>query len=304
MHEDETKNRPGGGRQTAMSLGYLGVGLGLGALIAPRALARLLGVRDGARSGWILRGLGARELVVTAGLMGGRRAKGWLWARVAGDVMSLALLGAAFKGSARRGRVAGALAVMAGVTALDAYAAVAVTDEERVRVVRPVRRSVTIARSRDEVYRFWRNLENAPGYMAHVESVEVLDATRSRWSARGPVGPVVTWDAEIVDDRPGERFGWRSIAGAEVVTEGEVRFETAPGARGTEVHLELRYGPPDGSSGRVAAFLWKAAAALQIEADLRRCKQLLETGHVVHSDASLHAGMHPARPSAEEGAVS
>ena len=140
--------------------------------------------------------------------------------------------------------------------------------------------------------------------MSDIESVDVIDARRSRWSARGPVGPVVSWEAEVIEDRPGERLVWRSIEGSEVRTEADVRFDAAPGDRGTEVHLELRYGPPDGTRARVAAFLWKAAAAHRIEADLRRCKQLVETGHVVHSDASLHGNAHPAAPAAEPEAIS
>jgi len=93
----------------------------------------------------------------------------------------------------------------------------------------------------------------------------------------------VSWAAAIVDDVPGELLRWRSTGVGEVRTQGEVRFEAAPGERGTEVHLELRYAPPEGSRGRLAAFLSEAAAR-ELEADLRRCKQLLETGHVVHAD--------------------
>jgi uncharacterized membrane protein len=299
--------RRSGSAESAVGLGLLGLGLGLAELLAPRAIARLVGAGSGRVATGVVRGLGARELVVGAGLLAGRRSRGWLWARVAGDAIDLALLGAALRARPEsRGRLVGALAVAGGVTALDAAAAVSATRDDRTRVVPPVRRSITVARPRDEVYRFWRRLENAPAFMADVESVEVLDAGRSRWSARGPVGPVVSWEAELLADVPGERLAWRSIEGSPVRTEGEVRFEAAPGGRGTEVRLDLRYGPADGAGGRAAAFLWKAAAAHQIEADLRRCKQLIETGHVVHSDASQHGGPHPARPAAEpaEGAAS
>jgi uncharacterized membrane protein len=271
--------------QAAVGMGLLGLGVGLAGLFAPRALARALGVRRGSFTTGLIRGLGARELVSTAGLLAGRRTKGWLWARVAGDAVDLALLGAALRRApASRGRVVGALVAVGGVTALDTFFAVRAARDDRTRVVPPVRCSVTIARSRAEVYRFWRDLENAPKFMSHVASVEPLDDRRSRWTARGPSGPAVTWEAAIVDDVPGERVAWRSIEGAEVQTEGAVRLESAPGERGTEVHLELRYGPPEGSRGQAAAFLWSEATARQIEADLRNCKQLLETGHLVHAD--------------------
>ena len=300
-----SEKKPRAGNQGAVGLGLLGLASGLGELLAPRALARLLGVRRGALTTGLVRGLGAREVAVAAGLLAGKRSKGWLWARVAGDVVDLALLGVALRAEPpHRGRVIGALAVAGAVTALDAAYAVKATRDDRVRVVPPVRRSVTIARPRGEVYRFWRDLGNAPVFMSDIESVDVIDARRSRWSAHGPVGPVVSWEAEIVEDRPGELLSWHSIEGAEVQTEGDVRFAAAPGARGTEVHLELRYGPPDGSTARVAAFLWKAAAAHRVEADLRRCKQLIETGHVVHSDARLPPEAPAARPVAEPEAAS
>jgi uncharacterized membrane protein len=283
------------GNQAAVGLGLLGLGLGLGELFAPRALARILGVRRGPLTTGLIRGLGARELVSTSGLLAGRRTKGWLWARVAGDVIDLALLGAALRRSPEnRRRVAGALAAVGSVAALDTFFAVRATRDDRTRVIAPVRRSITIARPLGPVYRFWRALSNAPTFMSHVESVEILDDERSRWVARGPAGLPVSWEAAIVDDVPGERLRWRSMGDGEVRTEGEVRFEAAPGDRGTEVHLELRYAPPEGSRGRLAAFFAQAAER-ELEADLRRCKQLLETGHVVHADGIPRRGA-PAIP--------
>jgi uncharacterized membrane protein len=174
-----------------------------------------------------------------------------------------------------------------GVAALDVAAAVAATRAARTHAAAPVRRSVTIARPRDEVYRFWRDFENAPAFMSAIESVEVIDQRYSRWSARGLGGPAVNWDAVLLEDLPNERLAWRSVESArsDVRAFGVVRFDTAPGGRGTEVHLELGYGPspqPDAHAAALA-FLGKAGAAHQVEADLGRCKQLLETGHVVRS---------------------
>jgi uncharacterized membrane protein len=279
------------GNQAAVGLGLLGLGVGLAEVFAPRAVARLLGVRRGSFTTGLVRGLGARELVTTAGLLASRRTKGWLWARVAGDAIDLALLGVAVRRApVSRARVVGALAAVGGVAALDTFFAVRATRDDRTRVVPSVRGSITIARPIADVYRFWRALENAPLYMSNLEAIEVLDARRSRWTARGPAGTddaAITWEAVVIDDVPNERFAWRSTEGAEVQTEGQVRFEAAPGDRGTEVHIELRYGPPRGSKGSVAAFPWEgvdADADADLEADLRRCKQLLETGHIVHGD--------------------
>ncbi|HVZ72722.1 MAG TPA: SRPBCC family protein [Polyangia bacterium] len=161
----------------------------------------------------------------------------------------------------------------------------------------PVRRSVTIARAPAEVYGFWRDLTNVPAFMTNIDSVEVFDGERSRWRAHGPVGPAVTWQAVVVDDAPNERLAWKSTEPSEIEMSGAVRFERAPGDRGTEVHLELHFGPADGAPDGVGKFLWRPLAGPMLERDLQRLKQLMETGHVVHSDASLHEGPHPARPS-------
>jgi uncharacterized membrane protein len=159
-----------------------------------------------------------------------------------------------------------------------------------------VSRSITINKEPEEIYRFWRALPNLPKFMAHLESVETLGDRRSRWTVRGPVGLKIEWEAEIVEDRPGERIAWRSLEGADVKNSGEVRFVPAPGGRGTEVHVALRYDAPAGAVGQAIAVLFGKEPAQQIQGDLRRLKQVIETGEVVHSDASIHRGPHPGRP--------
>jgi uncharacterized membrane protein len=160
-----------------------------------------------------------------------------------------------------------------------------------------VRRDITIAKPPEEVYRFWRNFENLPRFMEHLESVQILDERRSHWRAKAPAGAGVEWDAEIIEDRPNELIVWRSLDGADVPNTGSVRFVPAPGGRGTEVNVELRYDPPGGKLGATVAKLFGEEPGQQVDGDLRRLKQVLETGEVVHSDASIHRGMHPARPS-------
>jgi uncharacterized membrane protein len=284
----------------ARALGWFSVALGAAQLVAPGSLARLIGARDTSATRLILRALGARELASGLALLGGGRTERWLWARAVGDAMDLGLLGAAW--GARRAdhmRLGATGAAVAGVAVLDVLAARRAHrgEETALRGVE-VSRSVTIKTSPRELHRFWRSLGNLPRFMAHLESVEAIDDRRSRWCARGPAGMKIEWEAEIVEDRPGELIAWRSLDGADVHNEGEVRFASAPGGRGTEVHVALRYRAMGGAVGRAVARLLGSEPGQQIAGDLRRLKQVIETGEVVHSDASIHRGAHPARPPA------
>jgi uncharacterized membrane protein len=292
-------------RGSAIGLGWLSIGLGLSALVAPRALSRALGVPRRGRNRLLLRAMGARELGAGIGLLAQRhRSAPWLWTRVAGDAIDLALLGAALASPrAKRGRLLGSLGVVAGVTALDVLAAMRASEIEDEAAAQPVRRSVTIARLPADVYAFWRDTRNLPKFMTGLEAVTYLDDSHSRWRARGPVGPVVEWETVITEDLDNQLIRWRSTEGSPVEMEGVVRFSPAPGGRGTEVHLEMAYEAPGGPVGRAIAALAGGVVGTKLEVDLARCKQLLETGQIVHSDASLHVGPHPARPSAK-GTVS
>ena len=136
------------------------------------------------------------------------------------------------------------------------------------------------------MYAFWRDLENLPRFMEHVESVRVTGERRSHWEAKAPPGTTVEWDAEIVDDRPGELIAWLSVDAADVDTSGTIRFSRAPGGRGTEVTVELRYAPPGVSSRETVAKLLGEEPETQAYDDLRRFKQVLETGEVVRSEGS------------------
>jgi uncharacterized membrane protein len=162
----------------------------------------------------------------------------------------------------------------------------------------PVIRTVTINKSPDEVYAFWRNFENLPSFMQHLESVHSYGDHASHWVARAPAGRRVEWDAEITDDIPGSLIAWRSLEGSDLDSSGCVRFERATGGRGTVVAVELRYQPPAGALGAAVAKLFGVDPGQQIAQDLRALKQILEVGEIIHSDASIHSGMHPAQPSA------
>jgi uncharacterized membrane protein len=284
----------------AKGLGVFSLGLGLAQVIAPRGVARLIGLPDNQRSRTVLTLIGMRELASGIGLLARPGSASWAWTRVVGDAMDLALLGDAFTNKdAEPTRLVAATAAVLGVAALDTASAAHLSRSESVqKLVLPIHviKTITIGRPPSEVYEFWRNLENLPRFMAHLESVTVQNGT-STWRAKGPAGTTVEWQAEVVMDRPSEAIGWRSIEGARVPNRGVVRFQPAPGERGTQVTVELKYDPPGGAVGAAIAKLFGEEPAQQIAGDLRRLKQVLETGEVLHSDASIHRGLHPARPS-------
>jgi uncharacterized membrane protein len=141
-----------------------------------------------------------------------------------------------------------------------------------------VEESVVINRPISELYRFWRNLENLPRFMSHLESVERITDTLSRWRAKAPAGTTVEWNAEIINEVPDQVIGWRSIEGSDVVSAGSVNFDEAGPGRGTRVRVRLQYSPPGGKVGDAVARLFGSDAATQIRQDLQRFKQMVEEG--------------------------
>jgi uncharacterized membrane protein len=221
---------------------------------------------------------------------------------VGGDLVDLASLGTAFAADdSDRKRVCTATAAVLGVTALDIACAQqlthtsygeCMTEDGRIHVSQ----SVAVNRSPEEVYRFWRDFQNLPRFMRHLQSVEVTSDLRSHWRVKAPAGRSVEWDAEIVEDRPNELIAWRSLEGADIENSGQVRFERAPGERGTIVRVGLDYAPPGGPIGAMMAKLFGEEPERQLKDDLRAFKQVMETGSVVKSDASIHWRPHPAQP--------
>jgi uncharacterized membrane protein len=293
----------------AKGLGWFSIALGLSQLIAPRGLARGIGVRENPRSIIGMLAVGLRELTAGVGILASRSRKArmpWLWARVGGDIMDIALLGKALNDRRKRRedmQLIGALTAVVGVTALDLLSAGLLsrrTDEDvtsRVRRQKQVgTNTITINVPPEEVYRFWRDFENLPRFMRHLASVTTIDEKRSRWVVKGPADLRVEWIAEIIADRVNEAIIWRSVQGADVDNSGSVQFLRAPGGRGTEVWVEIAYNAPGGRLGAAVAKLFGKEPSQQVQGELRRLKQLLETGEVVHSDASIHRGLHPARP--------
>lgn len=287
----------------ARALGYFSLALGLAELTLPDRIAQLIGVREESGTRAVLRLLGVREALSGLSILAKSNSAGPLWSRVAGDAMDLALLGHASKnGVTSHTRLQFATAAVAGITAIDAYSATRLSRSPALqKLVEPIHvvRTLFINRPPEQVYEFWRKLENLPRFMAHLESVTTEEDGTSRWRAKGPAGTTVEWRAEITQDEPNSRIAWRSLEGATVPNRGAVCFKTGPGGRGTIVAVELKYDPPGGALSGLLAKLFGEEPGQQIAGDLRRLKQVLETGSVVHSDASIHRGPHAARPPAD-----
>ncbi len=196
----------------AHALGWLSIGLGLAEIAAPRGLAKLIGVNDNRT---LLRVLGLRELASGVGILSRRRPVGWLWSRVGGDIMDLAVLAMALTSpNANRRRVAAATAAVTGVTVLDLRASQQLSSQPEPQdsaVSVQVKNSITINRSPEELYQFWHEFQKLPSFMNDLESVQITGEKRSHWIAKGPAGKRIEWDAEITEDRPNELIAWRSL---------------------------------------------------------------------------------------------
>lgn len=311
------------------ALGWFSIALGLVSTLSPRSTARLIGVTDEPTTCTTLQLVGVRELISGIGILSNPEAPGWVWSRVAGDVMDLALLATAFSSDrADPNRLTATTAAVAGITFIDllcaerlsergspksradaaAPAAAALSDTGS-RIVskvsewtgnRPIHvvSAITVKAPPEQVYRFWRNVENLPRMMEYLESVQPLDDRRSRWVAQGPLGSRLEWESEITEDVPGERIAWRTRPGAAMDSRGVVTFEQAPGNRGTIVKVEFDYRPPGGRIGAAFAKLLGRAPDQEAEEDLRRLKQIIEIGDVLESDTTVK-GMGAAQPPAD-----
>ena len=265
-----------GHRRLTQTLGWLSLGVGLAELLAPRAVSRAIGVGDHPA---VMRMIGARAIVSGVGLLSEHTPASWAWSRVAGDAMDVALLGAAIRSvDVQPKRAAIAAAALLGVTALDVYASQRLTNANIGPPEIRASDSIAINATPREVYEFWSRLENLPLFMRQVQSVSQTNESTSHWVVSGPAGATFEWDAEIVDDQPGARLGWRALPDSEICHEGLVTFKPAVGGRGTIVRVELLYWPPAGVIGaQIARLLGEAP---DIGADLRRLKQLIETGEI------------------------
>jgi uncharacterized membrane protein len=160
-----------------------------------------------------------------------------------------------------------------------------------------IEHSVTVLRPRAELYAFWRDFTNLPQFMEHLVAVRVDSPARSHWTVKVPGGKTVEWEAEIVNDVPDEIVAWKSVGDPDVANAGAVNFSDAPGDRGTVVKVTLDYEPPGGKFGAVLARLFGEDPDRQVREDLRRFKQLMETGEITTSarrrDESASVGSTP-----------
>jgi uncharacterized membrane protein len=297
-------DRGTGGESLSNFLGWFSIGLGLAEALAPGALTRVVGVEPNEKNRNVMRAMGVREIGHGLAILTNQQPTKAMWARVAGDALDLALLGKAMANPDNgRGRTMFATANVLAVTALDIIAArelsrqpsteaTAIMDKGLIRR----KAGVTVNRSVEEVYAYWRDFQNFPHFMRHLESVTDIGGGRSHWVAKAPAGKEVQWEAQITEDVPNQRIGWRSVEGSEVYNAGTVSFQKAPGDRGTEVRVELEYDPPFGKLGAQVAKLFREEPGQQIFDDLRHFKQVMELGEIVVSDATKQRGMHAAQP--------
>ena len=196
---------------------------------------------------------------------------------------ALSLLGAGaliYRGATGRSCIYKALGIG---TAGKGTAATSVPAETGIRV----EKTVIIERPASELYRFWRNLENLPNFMQHLDSVRMLDNRNSHWKVRGPAGMEIEWYAEIINDVPNERIGWKSLDSADVDHAGSVHFQSLDDNR-TQVDVTLKYLPPAGKLGAVFAKLFGENAETQIEEDLHAFKAHMETEKFTGSHEQLN----------------
>lgn len=143
-----------------------------------------------------------------------------------------------------------------------------------------VARTVTINAPREKLFAYWRDFANLPSFMENIERIDIIDVRRSHWVVKGPNDSHYEWDATVTDERPGSMIAWASAEGSDIHNSGRVDFMDAPGGRGTWVTATILYDPPGGVIGKAVAKLFRREPAVQAKRELRRFKQLMETGEI------------------------
>ena len=149
-----------------------------------------------------------------------------------------------------------------------------------------VRESIRVERPVDEVWSFWRRLEQLPRFMTHLDRVTETSDGKSHWVAGGPAGLVIEWDAEIINEVENHILAWRSLPGSDIVTAGSVTFNAVRGGRGTQIQVNLQYAPPAGKAGAFVASLFGREPSQTLREDLRHFRQLLEAGEIPRTTAT------------------
>lgn len=272
---------PTDGAGSARGLGWFSIGLGLAEVLAPKAIAKTVGARQHDK---LIRAYGMREIATGIGILANPQPAGWLWMRVAGDALDLASLRRIVKARRRgRGKALFGIASVAGVTLLDISCAARLSKESRGTSARRAEANMVVDRPPEECYQFWANFENLPRFMSYLQSVTRTTDGRSHWVAGEPGASRIEWDAEVADNVPNQRISWRSIDGSRIWHSGSVEFEPAPAGRGTVVRVQMNYGHPFQSLGPLAKLIGKDPQQI-IQKELRRFKQVMETGEVLTTE--------------------
>jgi len=150
--------------------------------------------------------------------------------------------------------------------------------DEHVHKGRLIKHVATIDRPAADLYAFWRDEANAPRFMPNIESARKTGEKTSHWTSKRPMGRTFEWDSEIINEEPGRLLAWKSLPGGDVNNAGTVRFEPSTGGRGTVVTLQVNFEPPAGILGEAAARIIGEDPDTQARENLRRFKQLMETG--------------------------
>jgi uncharacterized membrane protein len=277
--EQETRREANG--TLSRGLGWFSIGLGLAEVLAPKQVARLIGTRN--HTGWI-QAFGVREIVAGVGILTNGNRAPWVWARVGGDVLDMAALGAALTSSdTERARTIASVAAVAGVTALDVFAAKKESGAASLTAGSRAQATTLVNKSPDECYRFWRNFEQLPQFMSYLEAVRTTGDRESHWVATAPGGVRMEWDAELVEDEPGRKISWRALPGGNIDTSGVVTFEEAPGGRGCQIKVKMRFGGAAEMLAPLGRLIGKHPEQM-IDKDLRRFRQVMETGEALTTD--------------------
>jgi len=205
-----------------------------------------------------------------------RRATAFRWgAMITGGALALI-------GLSKRSKSGIAIATAGGLLS---YAGAKAAASRRELIARS---SILLNCTPEEAYQFWSKFENLPLFMRHLESVNLLSETRSRWIAIGPLGRRVIWDAEIAFDRKDDVIAWRSLPDSEIYVDGIVKFRTAPANRGTIISAVVVYQPPAGAIGAALARILGKDPSFMMRQDLRRLKALIETGEIPTVEGQSH----------------
>lgn len=304
--DGQGEKRPTAALDLSRALGWASLGLGIAQLAAPQRLADLAGLADGSRTRAIVRLLGLREAATGAGILAGANPVPWMWGRVGGDAIDLALIASAIdtRGT-NRTRLAGAAAITAGMTAIDAICSARLTMAPAPRPAPPaeavrVATAITVQAPSRRVYEALANAQTLPRFVESFAEIDVQDQRLTRWTVTLPGGMPLHWDVELTEEAPGERIAWRTREGSAFPASGQIDLRPSPANQGTEVRFTAAFDPPGGELGAKIGDLFTGAIGTKIHNDLRRFKQLIDLGEIVQSDASVAGGPHPARPSAED----